>query len=107
MIRRLRLALLLAVVATRASAHDIPRDVTVQMFVRPDGHTLHVLARVPLRGITDVEYPRRERDTVDLARIEPALRDAANVWFLDDIDLYEGETRLGEPRVVSTRLSLE
>ena len=60
------LLILFLLAATRLFAHDIPRDVTVQAFVKPDGHTLRVLVRVPLKGIQDIEYPRKERDFVDL-----------------------------------------
>ena len=100
-------AALLALGASRASAHDIPRDVTVRAFVRPEGAQLRLLVRVPLKAITDIEFPRRERDYVDLARIEPALRDAAAHWLAPQVEMYEGETRLSAPRVVSARMSLE
>src|SRR5262245_18463853 len=55
----------------------------------------------------DVEYPRRERDYVDLARVDRSLRDAAMGWVASKIELYEGAALLATPRVVSTRLSLE
>jgi len=103
-------ALLLAALTlpeTRLSAHDIPRDVTVQAFARPEGHTLRLLVRVPLKAIMDVEFPRREREYVDLARVDQALHDAARVWLANKIELYEGETLLSDPLIVSTRMSLE
>ena len=108
--RRQLCALLLAALtlsAGRLSAHDIPRDVTVQAFARPEGHALRLLVRVPLRAIMDVEFPRREREYVDLARVDQALRDAATVWLSNKIELYEAETLLSNPRIVSTRMSLE
>jgi hypothetical protein len=103
-------ALLLAALilpAARLSAHDIPRDVTVQAFAKPEGHALRLLVRVPLKAIMDVEFPRRERDYVDLARVDQALHDAATVWLSNKIELYEGNTLLSDPRIVSTRMSLE
>ena len=45
------------------------------MFVKPQGHSLRVLVRVPLSTYTDAEYPRRAGDYVDLARVDPSLRD--------------------------------
>ena len=60
-----------------AAAHEIPSDVTVTMFARPQGSVLRVLVRLPLRASLDAEYPRRERDFVDLAKAGPFLRDAA------------------------------
>jgi hypothetical protein len=91
----------------RVSAHDIPRDGTVQAFVKPEGHTLRLLMRVPLKAIMDIEFPRRERDYVDLSRVDQALHDAATVWLSNKIELYEGDTLLSDPRIVSTRMSLE
>ena len=68
-IMRCQFALLLAALifsAGPACAHNIPVDATVQMFVKPQGHTLHVLVRVPLTTYTDADYPRRAGDYVDL-----------------------------------------
>jgi len=93
--------------AAPAVAHDIPRDVTVQAFVKPDGHTLRLLVRVPLKGIQDIEYPRREHDFVDLARADRSLRDAAMLWVASKIDLYEGDTQLPAPQIAATRMSLD
>jgi hypothetical protein len=93
--------------AARLSAHDIPRDVTVQAFAKPEGRTLRLLMRVPLKAIMDIEFPRRERDYVDLSRVDQALRDAATVWLSNKIEIYEGDTLLENPRIVSTRMSLE
>ena len=79
----------------------------MQAFARPQGQTLRLLVRVPLKGVMDVEFPRREREFVDLARVEPSLRDAARVWIADKIELFEDDTRLGRPRMLSVRMSLE
>src|SRR5580692_9356988 len=83
------------------SAHDIPSDVTVQAFVKPQGHTLRLLVRLPLKTVMDVEFPRREREFVDLARVDQSLRDAATIALSNNIDLYEGYTLLLRPRIVS------
>jgi len=91
----------------RVSAHDIPNDLTVQAFARPDGHTFTLLVRVPLKAIMDIEFPRREREYVDLDRVDQALHDAATIWLTRRIELYEDDTALSAPRIVSTRLSLE
>ncbi len=105
-----RFALLLAglvLLTAPVAAHDLPRDVTVQAFVKPEGQTLNVLIRVPLKAIMDVEFPRREQDFVDLTRVDQSLRDAATIWLSGNIDIYEGDTLLPPPRIVSTRMSLE
>jgi hypothetical protein len=102
------LSLVVLVTGTvRVLAHDIPNDVTVQAFARADGHTFTLLARVPLKAIMDIEFPRREREYVDLDRVDQALCDAAMIWLARRIELYEEDTALSAPRIVSTRLSLE
>ncbi len=45
----------------------------------------------------DVEFPRRERDFVDLARVDQSLRDAATLALSNNIGLYEGDTLLPAP----------
>lgn len=94
-------------VAASVRAHDIPRDVTVLAFAKPEGHRLRLLVRAPLKSMTDVEYPRRDRDFVDLARIDGALREAARVYVADQIDVYEDGERLQAPAITAARLSLE
>ena len=106
-LRVVTLALAVLSCAWRVSAHDIPRDVTVQAFAKPEGQRLRLLVRVPLKAIRDVEFPRREHEYVDLARIEPSLQDAARAWLANKVELYEGDTPLPAPRIVSTRLALE
>jgi hypothetical protein len=93
--------------AVRLSAHDIPQDVTIQAIVKPEGNRLRLAIRVPLNSILDVEYPRLERDYVDIARVGPSLDDTATRWIASEIRMYEGETELAPPRLVATRLSLE
>jgi HupE/UreJ protein len=107
---RRRSALLVAALiffASHAFAHNIPVGATVQMFVRPQDHTLRVLVRVPLTTYTDAEYPRRTGDYVDLAKVDPSLRAAATVILLQALTMYEGDRQLPNPRIVSARMSLD
>ena len=87
-------------------AHDIPNDLTIRAFLKPEGQQLQLLVRVPLQAMRDIDYPRRARELVDLSRADQALRDAATVWIVNDIELYEGETRLTNPALVAVRASL-
>src|SRR5438067_6596664 len=96
-----------ATCAARLSAHDIPRDVTVQAFARPEGQSLKLLVRVPLKAIMDIEFPRKERDYVDLARVDQSLRDASMIWLARKIELYENDALVPDPTIVATRVSLE
>ncbi len=99
--------ILLASFPFPAAAHDIPVDVTVQAFLKPDGQTLHVLMRLPLKAVQDIEYPRRERDFVDLPQIDQSLRDAATLALSNNMEIYEGDRLLLNPRIVSVRMSLD
>ncbi len=108
-VRRIVFSLLaaLCLIAAPAAAHDIPIEAVVKMFVKPQGHVLRVLVRMPLKSITDAEYPRRERDLVDLAKVDPFLRDAARIALLESLEIREGSRLLARPRIVSTRMSLD
>ena len=97
-------ALLLAL--PTVGAHDIPADIIVRAFVKPDGQYLRVLLRVPLGAIVDVDFPQRGPGYLDFARLAPALPAAASRWMNDYAELYEGDRRLASPRIVATRVSL-
>ena len=100
-------AALLAVVLIPAyiAAHDVPSDVRIQMFVKPEGQTLHLLVRVPLASINDISWPELQPGVLDLSRAETALRQATSTAIVDFIDVYESGRRL-EPRVAAVRGSI-
>src|SRR6267154_4378490 len=89
------------------TAHDIPNDVTVQMFVKPADGRLHILVRAPLKAMRDMDFPKRGPGYLDLARIDPLLTDAATLWLANFIDIYEGDRKLPSPRVAAKLVSLE
>ncbi len=103
--------LLLLVWPAVPSAHDIPNDVTVQTFLKPDGQRLRLVVRVPLLAMRDMDYPKprdtKNTDLLDLARADAALRDAATLWVSDFVDLYENGSRLPAPQVASVRAALQ
>ena len=88
------------------AAHDIPVDVAVQVFVKPEAPRLRLLVRVPLEAMRDVDVPHRAGGLVELSRVDGALRDAAMLWVGDNIEIFEGETRLPAPRLVAARVAL-
>ena len=91
---------------TAAAAHDIPADVTVRAFIKPEGRHLRLLVRVPLAAIRDVDFPLWGPGYLDVDKLAPLLPDAATIWIGDLVDVYEGDTRLAKPRVVATQISL-
>ncbi|HXJ09467.1 MAG TPA: hypothetical protein VNH12_08160, partial [Burkholderiales bacterium] len=107
MVRILLIAAVLLGGATGARAHDIPDQVRVQAFVKPEGRVLRVVARVPLKAMRDVDVPQRSGGFLDLARAERALHDATQIWLAQEMELYENDARLTSPRIVDVRVSLE
>jgi hypothetical protein len=101
-------AVLMVAWPVRPAAHDIPADITVRAFAKPEGQRLRLLIRVPMSAMRDIDWPLRRADGyLDLTRIDPFLRDASTLWIADDVELFEGDTRLGYPQVRAARLSLE
>ena len=94
------------VLAPGAGAHEVPTDVTINLFVKPAGQRLELLVRVPMAAMRDVDVPTRGPGYLDLARADAALRDAAKLWLIDHIDVYEDDRRLPAPRVAAARVSL-
>jgi hypothetical protein len=90
-----------------AVAHNIPNDVTVQAFFRPEGEHLHLLVRVPLKAIRDVEFPQRGPGYLDLDRIDSILPDAVTLWISGALDVYEDHRLLPKPAVLASSVSLE
>jgi len=88
------------------AAHDIPNDVKVHMFVKPAAGKLQVLVRVPLAAMREVDVPQRGQGYLDLARADAALRTAASLWITDNLDVFEGESRLEKPKLVAARVTL-
>lgn len=96
----------LAAVCAPAVAHDVPDDVRLQVFVKPEGQKLTMLVRVPMAAMQEVDFPLRGPGYLDLARVEPALRTAAQLWIIDNVDAREGGMALPRPQLVRARISL-
>jgi HupE / UreJ protein len=104
-------ALVVLAASAPMRAHDIPNDVTVQTFVKPEGARLRLLVRVPLQAMRDMDYPKPRNttrgDLMDLGRAESTLRDASTLWISDFLDVYENDVQLPKPQVVAVRASLQ
>jgi len=105
-IHRLFLVATLLFLPWRAPAHDIPNNVTVQIFAKPQGQRLHLLVRVPLKAMRDVNFPERGPGYFDLARAGAMLPEAATLWIANFIEIYEHDARLSKPQIIATRISL-
>jgi hypothetical protein len=91
----------------RPAAHDLPADVVVQTFIKPEGRELHVLLRVPLAAMGDVDYPTRgPAGLLDLSRVDPALREAVEKWLTPGLTVLEDGAPAGPPKLSAVRISL-
>jgi len=88
-------------------AHDIPNDITIHTFLKPEGNRLRLLVRIPMKAMRDVSFPERGPGYLDLGKVDSVLPDAARLWISDNIDLYQGSVLLPKPQVSATRVALE
>jgi hypothetical protein len=98
--------LLLAVATPRA--HEIPNEVTIYTFLKPEGQQLLFLVRAPMKALRDIDVPRRDgvyQGYIDLERASGAFHDAATQWIADFVKLYEEGRQLPYPEVLAVRPS--
>ena len=98
--------LLLIAAAPRTTAHEVPNEVTVFGFVRPEGNTLRLLVRAPLKSMRDIDVPSQPSGYLDFTKMEPSERHAAQIWIRDFVHLYENGAELPLAEIVATRTSL-
>ncbi len=91
---------------TGVFAHDIPNDITIQVYVKPEGQRLQLLVRVPLNAMRDMSFPLLGPGYLDLAQADAELRNAAILWIGDEIKLFEDGVQLPNPNVVAVRASI-
>jgi hypothetical protein len=97
-------ALLLAVVlAAPAAAHDIPDEIILHGFVKPEGERLHFLVRVPLVMLQSLNLPKRGPGYIDLPLPEERLQ-AAAAAAAKEIVLHENGVAL-TPRRAAGRIA--
>src|ERR1044071_8940435 len=99
-------AALLAGNATPTSAHEIPARVAVIAFVRPAGQHLRLVVRVPLEAMRDIAWPLRGPGYLQLDKVDSLLAQAAKTWIADYVQLFENDRKLGDARLIATRVSL-
>ena len=95
-----------AVSLTGAYGHDIPSDITVRAFVKPEGQRLRMLVRVPLEAMLDVTFPLSGPGYLDLSQADESLNNAAMLWIGQEVSIYENGSRLSMPELAAVRASL-
>ena len=86
-------------------AHDIPDEIVVQSYVRPQQNQLQVLLRIPLLAVTDANLPKDGTGYLAMPYIDPALGEAAN-QISNGIVFLEGDERLTRYDMANARISL-
>lgn len=100
---------LVLLAAQMPAAHEIPNEVTIYTFLKPEGDRLLFLVRAPMKALRDIEVPRKDgvyQGYIDLERAERAFHDAATQWIADFVKLYEENRQLPYPDVMAVRASL-
>ena len=87
-------------------AHEIPADVTVQVFVKPDAETLRMVVRVPLISMRDYDFPAREPGYLIVSEAEPLIQEAAVEWIANYVQMYEGNELLARPVLAAARIAI-
>ncbi len=98
--------LLLMALPARPAAHEIPPNVTIITFVKPEGQRLRILLRVPLEAMRDLDFPLTYTGYLDIARVDSLLPSAAKLWIADYLAFFENGRRLGDAQIVATRIEL-
>ncbi len=100
------LAVLLALTLRAvAVAHDIPDEIAIQSYVRPQPNQLQVLLRIPLLAVADANLPKDGTGYLAMPYIDAALREAAN-QISNGIVFLEGDERLTRYDMTNARISL-
>jgi hypothetical protein len=91
---------------TSTTAHEVPEEVTVLAFLKPERTTARLLVRAPMVSLRDVTVPVKGPGYLDIGAADPALRDAAGLWIADFVALYENGQRLPAPLVRAVRVDV-
>src|ERR1700716_4372540 len=102
--RSMALAVLACAVTSSAAAHDIPSDVKINAFIKPDGNKLELLIRVPLAAMIEVDFPTRGPGYLEISRADDALRNATKLYLIDNITVTENGAPLPVLSIVRARV---
>lgn len=99
-------ALVLLMPSWSSEAHEIPADVTLQAFVKPDGDRLRMLLRTPLVTLRDYDFDVVGPGYLDMDSIDAVVEEAVQVWIVDYVRMLEGARDLGRPEVAAFRVAI-
>jgi hypothetical protein len=99
-------ALVLLLPTWSGEAHEIPADVTIQAFVKPEGGTLRMLLRVPLISLRDYDFDVSGPGYLEIEGADRAVRQAVDMWIPDYVHMFEGDRSLGRPSTSAVRVAI-
>lgn len=82
---------------TAARGHDIPSDLLLRAYVKPEGETLHFVVRVPLALLQGIGFPKRGPGFLELGKLDDSLIRAAQA-VARELTLYRDGVRLTPDR---------
>jgi hypothetical protein len=103
--RALAVALVLFGIEAIVRAHDVPEEIDIQAYIKPQGPTLQVILRVPLLAVSDTNLPKDSTGYLAMPYIDRALGEAAN-QISTGIAFLENDERLSQFDVANARISL-
>ena len=89
-----------------AVVHEVPANVTAQLWVNPTDGVLRVLVRVPLESMRDVEFPLTPDGFLSLEGLDPFLAEGAQLWVLDELRFFEDGAELPPGQLRRVRITL-
>jgi HupE/UreJ protein len=103
--RALAAALLFFGVQAILRAHDVPEEVDIQAYIKPQGTNLQVVLRVPLLAVSDTNLPKDGTGYLAMPYLGSALGEAAN-QISTGIVFLENDERLSQFDMANARISL-
>ncbi|MGI1678691.1 MAG: HupE/UreJ family protein [Cellvibrionaceae bacterium] len=87
-------------------AHDAPARVTLHIYVKPSDTQLHVLMRVPMEALGEIDFPKRGPGYLDFSQGDQAIYDAAEVYLTNSFFMIEEGKELKPHQVKAARVDL-
>ena len=92
--------------SSKAFSHEIPNDVLIQSYLKPEEQRMNLLLRAPLEAMRDINFPLSGPGYIKIDESEEFLRDAAEIWLANFIQIYEDGNLLEQWTIDAVRISL-
>ena len=92
--------------SSKTFAHEIPNDVLIQSYLKPEAQRMNLLLRAPIEAMRDINFPVIGPGYIKIHESEEFLRDAAEIWLANFIQIYEDGDLLEQWTIDAVRISL-